>query len=662
MSPERSDHEIAWEDPEAGDGSYTLPEGDTVIGRAEDVDVVLNSPLVSRTHARFERAGLRLTLRDLGSSNGTFVNGERITEHVLRPGDNVRVGSVALTVTHPVLEQEATVLAPAFTIAEGVLTDDGAGAPASMLTAVLPFADSPVEEAMPERGVVPDEMLRDPVLSEEALAAAGVEVIETEYMALGGGVGSFVFTDLLRTSGVAASDITVIGNERVPYARYQRLCINSQIPASERLRSNSDSCPDNVWGFPGYATREAWRAVRSGNLGEAASLLWSIFGEPAVAQTYTPISGDVFDSIDREAERIGWDEMLREGRIRAIRKTDRGRVAAVVSTSTGTERRHSVVVGRFAQFALGYPAIQMLPDLATYREQTGDHFHIVNAYEDHDAVYEHLREHGGTVMIRGRGIVASRVLQKLWEDRAVNPNINVVHLHRSRLAEGHQYGRSARKVEEQFEFQPFNWPKSCWGGELRDLLESSDDTQRAELLGAWGGTTTASRDDWRELVKQGVREGWYRPEFGSVREVVASDDGRVTTRIDSTAAEGSTLEVTTDFVIDCVGLEAGPERSPVIHDLMEMYDLPLNPLGRLKVNDDFELPGLRHDSARVYTAGAVTLGGPYAAVDSFLGLQYSALRAVESILASGLQPRGLRPLRGLYSFRQWMRWAQGVAP
>ena len=225
---------------------------------------------------------------------------------------------------------------------------------------------------------------------------------EAEYVALGGGMGRFVFSDLLRCSGVPEHEIAVIGTEREPYARYRRLCLNSQIPAHERLRSNSDSCPDNVWGFPGYATREAWSALKQGRLRAAGSALWSVFGEPAVAPTYTPRAGDVFASVDREAERIGWGSMLREGRIRAVRKTDRGRLAIVVSHSSATERRHSVVIGRFAHLALGYPAIQMLPDLAAYREATGDQFRVVNAYEDHAAVYAHLREHGGRRPARAR--------------------------------------------------------------------------------------------------------------------------------------------------------------------------------------------------------------------------------------------------------------------
>ncbi len=42
----------------------------------------------------------------------------------------------------------------------------------------------------------------------------------------------------------------------------------------------------------------------------------------------------------------------------------------------------------------------------------GDFHSVVNAYENHEQVYDHLRKHGGLVLVRGRGIVASRILQR----------------------------------------------------------------------------------------------------------------------------------------------------------------------------------------------------------------------------------------------------------
>jgi hypothetical protein len=69
---------------------------------------------------------------------------------------------------------------------------------------------------------------------------------------------------------------------------------------------------------------------------------------------------------------------------------------------------------------------------------------------------------------------------------------------------------------------------------------------------------------------------------------------------------------------------------------------------------------MRHGNSRMYASGALTLGGPMAAVDSFLGLQFTALRAADDI--QDLELRGLRRLNGLYSAGQWWKWARKVAP
>jgi hypothetical protein len=90
------------------------------------------------------------------------------------------------------------------------------------------------------------------------------------------------------------------------------------------------------------------------------------------------------------------------------------------------------------------------------------------------------------------------------------------------------------------------------------------------------------------------------------------------------------------------------------------YDLPANPKGRLDVKNDFELREMRNGNGRMYASGAMTLGGPHAAVDSFLGLQYAALRSVDALAAAGAP--GIRRVNGLRSALQWMRWARGVAP
>ncbi len=67
------------------------------IGRGEESDLQVNSTSVSREHAELARASGGFQLRDLGSTNGTAVNGREITEAVLQDGDTVRIADVELT-------------------------------------------------------------------------------------------------------------------------------------------------------------------------------------------------------------------------------------------------------------------------------------------------------------------------------------------------------------------------------------------------------------------------------------------------------------------------------------------------------------------------------------------------------------------------------------
>jgi hypothetical protein len=77
------------------DGYYEL-NGAMQIGRSDESDIALNDPSVSRTHAVIDTEGLAPTVRDLGSTNGTFVNGKRVQRESLRDGDDVRFGNTRM--------------------------------------------------------------------------------------------------------------------------------------------------------------------------------------------------------------------------------------------------------------------------------------------------------------------------------------------------------------------------------------------------------------------------------------------------------------------------------------------------------------------------------------------------------------------------------------
>jgi pSer/pThr/pTyr-binding forkhead associated (FHA) protein len=84
----------------AGAGSEHPVDGELTLGREQgSADLVIDDPGISRQHARFLAEGGAVRVEDLGSSNGTFVNGERISGEVeLAAGDEVQVGGTVLGV------------------------------------------------------------------------------------------------------------------------------------------------------------------------------------------------------------------------------------------------------------------------------------------------------------------------------------------------------------------------------------------------------------------------------------------------------------------------------------------------------------------------------------------------------------------------------------
>ncbi len=78
--------------------TYVLGEGETSAGRSAESDIFLEDVTVSRHHAVFAVDGEGLTVTDLGSTNGTYVNGRRHETAVLAPGDEVMLGKFHLVV------------------------------------------------------------------------------------------------------------------------------------------------------------------------------------------------------------------------------------------------------------------------------------------------------------------------------------------------------------------------------------------------------------------------------------------------------------------------------------------------------------------------------------------------------------------------------------
>jgi pSer/pThr/pTyr-binding forkhead associated (FHA) protein len=77
-----------------------MPGGIRTVGRATGADFIVDAALVSRVHCRLTAlADGGLEVRDLSSTNGTFVNGQRIDSARLAEGDHLQVGRVEMVVT-----------------------------------------------------------------------------------------------------------------------------------------------------------------------------------------------------------------------------------------------------------------------------------------------------------------------------------------------------------------------------------------------------------------------------------------------------------------------------------------------------------------------------------------------------------------------------------
>ncbi|MFH1748407.1 MAG: FHA domain-containing protein [Planctomycetota bacterium] len=77
---------------------FELDEDTTIIGRRSDAGLRVPAGDVSRQHCQISIADDKVTVKDLGSANGTFINGKRVAESKLAPGDRLSVGPVVFVV------------------------------------------------------------------------------------------------------------------------------------------------------------------------------------------------------------------------------------------------------------------------------------------------------------------------------------------------------------------------------------------------------------------------------------------------------------------------------------------------------------------------------------------------------------------------------------
>ena len=88
--------------------THELKVDKTTIGRVEDNTFQIAEPSVSSHHCEIWLRGTDVVVKDLGSTNGTFINGEKVTETVLKPGQVLRLGQIEMR-----LENDTTAAAAA---------------------------------------------------------------------------------------------------------------------------------------------------------------------------------------------------------------------------------------------------------------------------------------------------------------------------------------------------------------------------------------------------------------------------------------------------------------------------------------------------------------------------------------------------------------------
>jgi hypothetical protein len=499
-------------------------------------------------------------------------------------------------------------------------------------------------------GDLTEELLKSDWWTDAMVGAAGIPMVDVSLVSIGGGMGSFVTVDYLRIAGVGTDRIRVLSDIDHPWQTYEYLTRVSQIPRPERIRSDSASRPDNIWGFPSYALQEAIRD-------KSLKPLRQVFLEPMWADFYTPRAGMVFGELERESKRIGWSDMLVKGQVRMIRRRQGGGYFTILTPPDAKPARRVAYRSQFVHLAIGYPGLKYLPELQAFRTENQDFYHVVSAYEDHEHIYDRLKVKKSVVLIRGGGIVSSRVLQRLMDDRANHKlDTEIVHLFRTYISGSHGPGPwMRRRGGNGFAYQGFNYPKSVWGGQLKAKMRRLEGEARAKEYKLMGGTNTPWRRSWQAQMAEGRRGGWYRTLEGTVDGMKVREDGMVISHVKTPQG---LLEVAADFVIDCTGLEADISEHRVLNDLLEHSGAGRNPVGRLDVERTFELRGTSSAPGTIYASGAATLGGYFPGVDTFLGLQVAAQEITDDLARRGFCKK-IGPTR---STSQWLRWARNRQP
>jgi pSer/pThr/pTyr-binding forkhead associated (FHA) protein len=135
-----------------------IPPTGAIIGRQPPAEILVDEAAISRQHCSIYVHRNRWFVEDLGSQNGTFLNGSRITKEFLRPGDKIQVGSTILRVPRNVLSMVLVGLA---TAAVAVILVLAWGWASNRRTSTPPTA--PTTKSEPAKTRTPDDVTDEDV-------------------------------------------------------------------------------------------------------------------------------------------------------------------------------------------------------------------------------------------------------------------------------------------------------------------------------------------------------------------------------------------------------------------------------------------------------------------------------------------------------------------
>jgi hypothetical protein len=95
-----------------GSENFSLEKSVIDIGRHSENDLILNEPHVSRHHAQLRAINKRYVIFDVGSTGGLFINGKKISQATLQPGDVIRIGMVNLIFVQDITSENPTTAIP----------------------------------------------------------------------------------------------------------------------------------------------------------------------------------------------------------------------------------------------------------------------------------------------------------------------------------------------------------------------------------------------------------------------------------------------------------------------------------------------------------------------------------------------------------------------